>query len=36
MREGWAPLCQFLNVAAPATPFPKTNAREQFRQRNEL
>lgn len=28
--EGWVPLCRFLGVPVPATPFPKTNTREEF------
>lgn len=28
--EGWEPLCAFLGVQAPATPFPRTNSREEF------
>ncbi len=28
--DGWAPLCRFLDVAAPETPFPKTNRRADF------
>ena len=28
--DGWAPLCRFLDVAAPATDFPRRNAREEF------
>jgi hypothetical protein len=28
--DGWAPLCEFLGVAVPDTPFPKTNARDEF------
>lgn len=35
-RQGWEPLCKFLNVAAPATPFPKTNSTEEFRTRAHL
>jgi hypothetical protein len=30
VREGWAPLCAFLGVPAPETPFPKTNTTEEF------
>ncbi len=30
VRDGWAPLCRFLDVKAPDTPFPKTNARADF------
>lgn len=28
--QGWDPLCNFLGVAAPDTPFPRTNSREEF------
>lgn len=28
--DGWAPLCKFLGVAVPDTPFPKSNARDEF------
>ena len=28
--EGWGPLCRFLGVAVPGTPFPKTHARDEF------
>lgn len=28
--DGWAPLCAFLGVPEPATPFPRTNSREDF------
>lgn len=31
--DGWAPLCAALGVPEPDTPFPKTNTREQFRER---
>jgi Sulfotransferase domain len=27
VREGWAPLCRFLDVPIPATPFPNSNDR---------
>ena len=30
VREGWEPLCEFLNVPVPATPFPQTNSREEM------
>lgn len=36
VSEGWEPLCAFLGKAVPAAPFPKTNAREQFRRRASL
>jgi Sulfotransferase domain len=29
-KEGWAPLCEFLGVPEPATPFPRTNSREEM------
>ena len=32
-KQGWEPLCEFLGVAVPATPFPKTNSTEEFRAR---
>ena len=25
INEGWGPLCEFLNVEKPETPFPKVN-----------
>lgn len=31
VKEGWEPLCRFLNEPIPAAPFPHTNTREQFR-----
>jgi hypothetical protein len=34
--QGWEPLCRFLGVPAPATPFPKTNSTEEFRTRARL
>jgi hypothetical protein len=30
VTEGWAPLCAFLNVAIPDTPFPHHNVRNDF------
>jgi hypothetical protein len=30
VAEGWDPLCRFLDVPLPDTPFPKTHAREEF------
>lgn len=30
VREGWAPLCEFLGLPAPDEPFPRTNSREEF------
>jgi hypothetical protein len=29
-RDGWQPLCDFLGVAVPDQPYPKTNPRVQF------
>jgi hypothetical protein len=31
VREGWDPLCTFLGVDVPDTPFPRTNTREEMR-----
>lgn len=28
--QGWEPLCDFLGVAQPETPFPRVNSREEF------
>ncbi len=33
VAEGWAPLCQFLSLDVPDTPFPRANTREEFRER---
>jgi predicted naringenin-chalcone synthase len=33
IREGWEPLCEFLSVPVPSTPFPHLNGREAFRSR---
>jgi len=30
VKEGWEPLCKFLNVETPSTEFPHTNNREEF------
>jgi len=30
--DGWDPLCRFLGVPVPATPYPKTNSTEEFAQ----
>jgi hypothetical protein len=29
--QGWAPLCEFLRVPVPATPFPNVNDRVQVK-----
>jgi hypothetical protein len=31
--DGWAPLCAFLGVPVPDTPYPRTNSTEEFRAR---
>src|SRR5215210_5987049 len=33
VREGWAPLCDFLGVEAPDEPFPRLNEARQMRRR---
>jgi sulfotransferase family protein len=33
VAQGWAPLCEFLGVAAPDAPFPKVNSREEMQAR---
>ncbi len=30
VKEGWAPLCKFLNTRVPAEAFPRTNNRAEF------
>lgn len=30
LREGWEPLCEFLEVEVPDIPFPKTNSSKEF------
>ncbi|MCY7410184.1 MAG: hypothetical protein LH473_07915 [Chitinophagales bacterium] len=30
VKQGWEPLCTFLNVPVPNTPFPKTNSTQEF------
>jgi hypothetical protein len=30
VKDGWEPLCKFLNVPVPKVPFPNTNNREEF------
>jgi hypothetical protein len=36
VREGWEPLCTFLGVAAPDSPFPRVNTREEHAQMQAL
>lgn len=31
VKEGWEPLCEFLDVPVPDTPFPNINSSEQFK-----
>ena len=31
VKQGWEPLCQFLGVPAPDTPFPHLNDKQQFK-----
>jgi len=33
VSEGWGPLCAFLGVPVPDTPFPRENSREEFKSR---
>ncbi|ODT87776.1 sulfotransferase family protein [Phenylobacterium sp. SCN 70-31] len=33
VREGWDPLCAFLGVPTPDTPYPRENSTEQFQSR---
>jgi len=33
VAEGWEPLCRFLGVPVPNTPFPSENSREEFKAR---
>jgi len=30
VRQGWKPLCEFLDVAIPNTPFPRVNSTNAF------
>ena len=32
VKEGWVPLCDFLQVPIPDAPFPKSNGREDFKE----
>ena len=31
--QGWEPLCHFLDVPEPDTPYPKVNSTEEFQAR---
>jgi hypothetical protein len=33
IAQGWTPLCKFLSVPVPETPFPKVNSTAEFRAR---
>jgi Sulfotransferase domain len=33
VSEGWEPLCRFLGIPVPNTPFPSENSREEFKAR---
>ena len=33
VAEGWPPLCRFLDLPVPDTPFPRSNTTEEFQQR---
>jgi hypothetical protein len=33
VSQGWEPLCKFLGVPVPATPFPRVNSTEEFQAR---
>jgi hypothetical protein len=30
IKQGWEPLCEFLEVPVPDIPFPRTNDRKEF------
>ena len=30
VKEGWEPLCEFLGLPVPATPFPRSNDKQEF------
>jgi Sulfotransferase domain len=36
VADGWEPLCAFLGVAVPDTPFPRTNSTTEFRKESGL
>ncbi|MHA3916419.1 sulfotransferase family protein [Halovulum sp. GXIMD14793] len=36
VRQGWEPLCTFLSVQVPDTPFPRTNTTAEFRDRTSV
>jgi len=36
VKEGWQPICQFLNHAIPESDFPNKNSTKQFRKHNKM
>lgn len=36
VKEGWKPLCAFLNKEMPNSPFPRANARSEFNRKMDL
>ena len=34
VKQGWKPLCDFLGVPVPDTPFPRVNSSEEWKKRN--
>ena len=34
VKEGWDPLCKFLDVSQPEQPFPNVNSREAYQKQN--
>lgn len=36
IKEGWEPLCKFLNVPVPNEPFPRVNDTEEFNNRRKF
>jgi hypothetical protein len=36
VKDGWGPLCEFLGVAVPDTPFPRSNDGSSFQERTKL
>ncbi len=36
VKEGWGPLCEFLNVPVPDNPFPRVNDTAEFRKRIQV
>ena len=33
VKDGWEPLCSFLEVPVPDVPFPRVNARQEMEER---